>query len=540
MENTAFSLKPSQFSDHGRKRFLCLLTHDDWKSNYIVATKTGDTFSQHAYRSDVLRDLDLCGAVDTFVTHNGFNGAKRDSNRTRQINSLFFDIDIHNDDADLVAVKQQVKSALFNVIDNAVLPTPTMIVDSGRGFHLYYLFARSVPYRKRSPEGGSVVCEKALWRIKQIEHRIDGVLDKICASIREAGNDRAVHDLARIARIPGTYNTSSHSYAELIYANDEAMYNFEMLESALPSVDTSITAPNKVVHVIDFERISIRRLKELEQLRDYRDHGQGEPCTNNTRNNMVFVYMNAATQVYGIDKAFELAKAFNRGFAVPLPEMELKATRDNLERKGTYRIKLDTIITKFLKITQLESDHLGLFKSKRTLDRELAKQKTREKRAKRDRDILELVSEGMTYDQVAKRMGVSRRTVASVVKRNNGARTYARRTLRRHIKIQFSRTKELLDAIKTTKTPQEASEEYCESGGFSKVQNFGNHTLGVRYLSGYENASSGLEFSLGLDPPLATQFALLAALDCLVKSSRKSQEIKYLQNLSESICQLLQ
>ena len=540
MENTAFSLNPSQFSDHGRKRFLCLLTHDDWKSNYIVATKTGDTFSQRAYRSDVLRDLDLCGAVDAFVTHNGFNGAKRDSNRTRQINSLFFDIDIHDDDADLVAVKQQVKSALFNAINNAVLPTPTMIVDSGRGFHLYYLFARSVPYRKRSPEGGSVVCEKALWRIKQIEHRIDGVLDKICASIREAGNDRAVHDLARIARIPGTYNTSSHSYAELIYANDEAMYNFEMLESALPSVDTSITVLNKVAHVIDFERISIRRLKELEQLRDYRDHGQGEPCTNNTRNNMVFVYMNAATQVYGIDKAFELAKTFNRGFAVPLPEMELKATRDNLKRKGTYRIKLDTIITKFLKITQLESDHLGLFKSKRTLDRELAKQKTREKRAKRDRDILELVAEGMTYDQVAKRVGVSRRTVASVVKRNNGARTYARRTLRRHIKIQFSRTKELLDAIKATKTPQEASEEYCESGGFSKVQNFGNHTLGVMRSSSHGNVSSGFKLPLGLDPPLATQFALLAALDCLVKSSRKSKEIKYLQNLSESICQLLQ
>ena len=502
MENTAFSLKPSQFSDHGRKRFLCLLTHDDWKSNYIVATKTGDTFSQRAYRSDVLRDLDLCGAVDAFVTHNGFNGAKRDSNRTRQINSLFFDIDIHNDDTDLVAVKQQVKSAIFNAIDNAVLPTPTMIVDSGRGFHLYYLFARSVPYRKRSPEGGSVVCEKALWRIKQIEHRIDGVLDKICASIREAGNDRAVHDLARIARIPGTYNTSSHSYAELIYANDEAMYNFEMLDSALPSVDTSITVPNKVAHVIDFERISIRRLKELEQLRDYRDHGQGEPCTNNTRNNMVFVYMNAATQVYGIDKAFELAKAFNRGFAVPLPEMELKATRDNLERKGTYRIKLDTIITKFLKITQLESDHLGLFKSKRTLDRELAKQKTREKRAKRDKDILELVSEGMTYDQVAKRVGASRRTVASVVKRNNGARTYARRTLRRHIKIQFSRTKELLDAIKTIKTPQEASEEYCELSGFSKVQNFGNHTLGVSLFVGEVSVSGRLFLSWQLPPPL--------------------------------------
>lgn len=502
MENTAFSLKPSQISDHGRKRFLYLLTHDDWQSNYIVGTKAGDTFTQRAYRSDVLCDLDLCGAVDTFVTHNGFNGAKRDSNRTRQINSLFFDIDIHDDDADLVAVKQQVKSALFNAINNAVLPTPTMIVDSGRGFHLYYLFARSVPYRKRSPEGGSVVCEKALWRIKQIEHRIDGVLDKVCASIRGAGNDRAVHDLARIARIPGTYNTSSHSYAELIYANDEAMYNFEMLESALPSADTSTTAPNKAAHVIDFERISIRRLKELEQLRDYRDHGQGEPCTNNTRNNMVFVYMNAATQVYGVDKAFELAKTFNRGFAVPLPEMELKATRDNLERKGTYRIKLDTIITKFLKITQLESDHLGFFKSKRTLDRELAKQKTREKRAKRDRDILELVAEGMTYDQVAKRMGVSRRTVASVVKRNNGARTYARRTLRRHIKIQFSRTKELLDAIKTTKTPQEASEEYCESGGFSKVQNFGNHTLGVMSSTGEVSVSSRLLLSWQLLPPL--------------------------------------
>ena len=501
MENTAFSLKPSQLSDHGRKRFLHLLTHDDWQSNYIVGTKAGDTFTQRAYRKDALCDLDLCGAVDTFVTHNGFNGAKRDSNRTRQINSLFFDIDIHSGVADLVAIKQQVKNALFGAINNAVLPTPTMIVDSGRGYHLYYVFARSVPYRKRTPEGGSAVCEKALWRIKQIEHRLDMVLDKLCASIADAENDHAVHDLARIARVPGTYNTASHSYAELIYVNDDAMYNFEALEGLLPLPNTSVSTSEKA-HVIDFERISMRRLKELERLRDYRDHGDGNPCTNSTRNNMVFIYMNAATQVYGIDKAFDLASAFNRGFAVPLPGIELKATRDNLERKGAYRIKLDTIINKFLKITQHESDLLGLFKSKRTLDRELAKRKTQEKRAKRDREILELVADGMTYDQVAKRVNASKRTVASVVKRNNGTRTYARRTLKGRIKIQFSRTKELVDAIRATKTAQEAPEEHCESGVSSKVQFFGNRTLGALPSAGEVNTVGHSFLNWSLLPPL--------------------------------------
>lgn len=154
------------------------------------------------------------------------------------INCLYADIDSKDFGGDKVKTASHVKQ---------LSPKPSVIVDSGGGYHCYWLlhdpFVLSTPLKTEIAES---LVERWVFYV---------------------GGDKAVHDLARILRVPGTLN---HKYdppqeVRVVHANYNRLYTLEELGAFLPEIDEhrgddeDLTIPKPAAP----NRLTLRELVQL-------------------------------------------------------------------------------------------------------------------------------------------------------------------------------------------------------------------------------------------------------------------------------------
>jgi len=100
-------------------------------------------------------------------------------------------------------------------------PQPSLIVSSGRGFHLYWCL--KPPIRLAAIRGESR--RIAVNRLETLNRKLAATLD-----------GDSVSDLARVLRLPGTLNAKNNSSCRLIFG-EGPFYRFEDLESHLQHVE---------------------------------------------------------------------------------------------------------------------------------------------------------------------------------------------------------------------------------------------------------------------------------------------------------------
>jgi len=147
---------------------------------------------------------------------------------------LWIDIDIKDEVHQKSNLPPDSEAALA-LISEAPLD-PTIIVDSGHGFHAYWLFKE--PYVISSPENRE--------KISTLERSWNDLIAKK-AEVHGWVID-SVYDLARIMRLPGTYNTKSKEpiYCEIHKLND-TMYEPEDFEQFItPGGLSSFTKNNSI------------------------------------------------------------------------------------------------------------------------------------------------------------------------------------------------------------------------------------------------------------------------------------------------------
>lgn len=409
------------------RMFFNALMHDDKNSYYIVQTRIDGTWkTQAALKVSQLKQLEvgLCDGIDMYITHNGFSSKRCLTERLRQINGLLFDLDIHGQTGNtLVATKAKLIDRIFNEISSQNLPRPTMLVDTGRGLQLHYVFERSCSYRVR----GGAINSGLLGFVNNIRDALNKKLEVLCSGVVGVKNDNNVGNYNRVCRVPGTLNSKTGTKARIILLPEEQyFYSLSALDSRMdiPKLNKDKTSYQE----INFNSLCISRLKAAEALRDYREYNpQGRGCEGHSRNELMWFYFNAAVPVYGLDKAYELTKAFNSRYINPLPVSEIDATRKTLKRVGQYRITREGVV-RHLDLTSEEIKATNFFRSKKATDREIAKAKTREKKLKRNTKIFELRSFGYTYQQIADQLGICRRTVCSVIAKGPKSTTASRKS----------------------------------------------------------------------------------------------------------------
>lgn len=413
MPNVAIQHVPHE---HERQMqvFFDTLLHDDRASFYVFSWKQGGVWHSRGIKKGEIDLARLFELPDCYITHNGFSAPRRITARTKQVNAMFFDIDCHGaSPSECELIVQMALARIRAAVNNSTLPAPNLLIHSGRGLHLYYVLERSIPYLHNGQRN-----DKSLSYFADVQERLGDSLAMLLEGIDGIEVDRAVYDLARVSRIPGTYNSSAGRFARIVSSHDCYFTLPDLAKFAARPEQKPKALPHHAGKLVRFAPLLHTRMKNVTALQKHRDFD----CEG-SRELMCFVYYNSAVQIYDRQHAASLLDDFNKRFATPLPDSELVGVRLSVDtvtnikgEVGHYVLDASTI-TRMLSLTQEEIVACGFFVSKRQRERQESKQRTQDRRNARADEIKRLRSEGkLTLAQIAEAVGCSRRTVCNTLK----------------------------------------------------------------------------------------------------------------------------
>lgn len=139
-----------------------------------------------------------------YVTPNSLYIPKRGTRNIRQFRALYQDIDCEKKGIS----KDKAIYEIWDMFQKGEIPEPTMIVDSGRGLHLYWKIEHA-PYAARRT-----------WQELQ---------DFLYHNLKHLGADRQATDAVRILRVPGTINSKNEAICEVVNVENELIYSMYKL-----------------------------------------------------------------------------------------------------------------------------------------------------------------------------------------------------------------------------------------------------------------------------------------------------------------------
>ncbi len=158
---------------------------------------------------------------DAYFTVNGFDINDHTISGLTNLNAIYVDIDDRKDPNELEEIKKFL--------------TPTLIVETGRGYHIYWCFDEPIDIEKDNEES-----EKIKERYTMLQNNV----------VTHLKGDKNAKDIARIMRFPGSYywKKSMDAYKDgvekathktsIVYSNIAATYTLDTLEEAFPKVHT--------------------------------------------------------------------------------------------------------------------------------------------------------------------------------------------------------------------------------------------------------------------------------------------------------------
>lgn len=360
---------------------------------------------------------------DTYLSICDFQKPRRAGNLLFGLSAFCFDIDCHdsadpaNDALHTYAILQK---DLFN---SPRFPSPSMVQHTGRGLLVILAFHRApkqvLPLWLRMGEGFAQAIRDAL---------------PPCATL-----DGTYFDVTRIARVPGTRNTAAGRTSFLLdFSEDPPIYDLNTLRDAyFPHLHpdqykqrTAQTNNTKLLFTDSALMLHRDRMDDLIRLCELRGHR-----LDGIREKVLFLYRYWTCFYVGPSGALQAALDFNATFSHPLPHREvLRATRsaeaaferwrDDKKRGYNYS---NTKLIEWLAITPDEQRHLKtiISKAEKASRRATKQQWGNEKRdatragkkAERDQTIRELAEQGVSQNEIARRLHCGKATVNKIVNR---------------------------------------------------------------------------------------------------------------------------
>jgi hypothetical protein len=301
--------------------------------------------------------------------------------------------------------------------DSGTFPTPTMIVDSGRGIHIYWRI-------DDAPAG-------AIWTWQSVEKHL-------CESLRDIGADPAATDPARLLRLPGTRNSRNGTACKILVIND---IRYNLAELAEKYVRTSKPKReklkkekkekqiNRISRLYNPYSLHWQRARDLEtlcQLRGWQVTGY--------RNTILHMYAYWTLVSADPEEAREAVYNLNSRFLEPLPKGDVDAVLRSCARavedwkqdgESGYNYKNETIVG-LLDITLDEQKYMKTIigaeekQRRNTLSHQKKRQETRQNEAQnkvidRYTYIVEMRQKGATQVEIARELGISQGRVSQIL-----------------------------------------------------------------------------------------------------------------------------
>lgn len=246
------------------------------------------------------------GEEDVYISPNTFYKPFRAVENIRHFRALYIDIDLKH------YYKAETVYMIYEKALKEEIPEPSMVVDSGRGLHIYWRI-------EDAPFG-------ALWTWQELE-------DFLYKKLEHLGADIKATEGARLLRLPNTYNSRSNSECKILIEKDITYSMFDLREKYLKYKSKSYqlelhqvkefkhnkkSVVSPLFNSYSLHTYRVEDLKTLCKLRNYDVEGH--------RNFILHCYA-YWTGIYVRDNE-ELEKQvieFNNAFKKPLKENEVKA-----------------------------------------------------------------------------------------------------------------------------------------------------------------------------------------------------------------------
>lgn len=318
--------------------------------------------------------------------------------------AIVIDIDCH---ADLFTEWER-----DNLIDNFVwrfrndcvecgdLISPNYIVFTGRGVQLWWFITPvyAPQFKKCILDVSKHFVGIIQNLLNEFQSELEGLDIDVAASTNPIG----------LFRLPGSTNPIVRKTVRVQHLSDERLDLISYRDEHLPYMPRqqfSVRGTRPVAEFRDQKEWFMQLLDAVQQLRQLR----AAPSGSELRNNFIYLFFSIAKSLYPIEVAQKLTREFNSGFHTPLRDQELKSTLSSAVRKA-YVIGPKKIID-LLDVTKEEAELIGLtIPSGMCID-------TPEKNKKSDRDnkILAMYLDGAKKNDIADALGISRKTVSSVL-----------------------------------------------------------------------------------------------------------------------------
>ena len=424
--------------------------HDPSRAGFFsILVDVNGNKQQSAHRlSDMPKVLSLINPNrDTWLSQAEFFQPNRRVVNLARIGLLFADLDTYRTEWAIGRSPEQLADSVLYFCQQEGIPTPSLLVFSGRGIQAKWLLDGAVP-RAALPRWNA--CQRYL-------------VDRL----KEAGADVGAKDASRVLRLIETVNSKSGEVCRVVHVENGAdgqpvRYNFEYLaEVLLPVARWDIEKQKqqrderekrKQLRLIDGgksdnlrgfsgRQLAWHRLEDLRTLMTLRGgvaegdrmrflHWQTNFLLLSGATNSRLMYHEAATLARAIDDSWkynskELMTVYSKAKQFEAGE---KVTFDGKQYPPLYTPRNDTLINLF-EITDDEQLELKTIISKgMALERRRDRDRKRDEAARRaagavDRETYldaaktkqakaqELREQGMTQKQIAEKMGVGLRSV---------------------------------------------------------------------------------------------------------------------------------
>lgn len=175
---------------------------DDSTDGYIQLIQINKKKKIKVYntRYKALRTIieEVEGQEDVYISSNTYYKPKRATSYIRQFRALYIDIDLKE------YGKMEAVYEIYELVNKNKIPMPSMIVDSGRGLHIYWRV-------KNAPYG-------AMWTWQELE-------DHLYNQLKDLGADLQATDSSRVLRLPNTINSKIHKECKVLVINDDIEYS---------------------------------------------------------------------------------------------------------------------------------------------------------------------------------------------------------------------------------------------------------------------------------------------------------------------------
>lgn len=226
--------------------------------------------------------------LNVYCAANPRAGRKSDNKGVALARTLFVDIDN-------ITAEEAIEK-----IGTAVLPPPTLTINSGHGVHLYWGLLEPITDLDR-------------WR--QLQQRL----------IQALNSDRSIHDPARLMRLPGFTNVNGDpASCNIVLADLGLRYSLAELEACLPSAKKDAPEPSQFAQVTALSSARPQTDDILQRALAYQ--AEIEPAEEGERNSKTFKLGTAITEKFDLAEAhlFAVLLAYADRSTDPLDETEVQ------------------------------------------------------------------------------------------------------------------------------------------------------------------------------------------------------------------------